>query len=206
VEQANAAVADLLRLCAFLALEAIPEDLFTQAASELGPSLQAVAANPLAFNEALGELLKYSLLKRDPANRSVTVHRLVQDVLKDAMPPEAHPHWTERVTKALNHVFPYVTFEAWSRCERYLPHALVCARLIEQYTLSLPKAARLLNSAGYYLEARGRYREALPLYQRALAICEQELGSVHPTTTRIQENYALFLQEMKRQQSSQSTT
>src|SRR5207302_10658956 len=46
VEQRSPAAADLLRLCAFLHPDAIPEEIITEGAGYLGPELQAVATNP----------------------------------------------------------------------------------------------------------------------------------------------------------------
>jgi hypothetical protein len=43
VEQANPAAAELLRLCAFLDPEAIPEDIIAAGAAEVGPLLHPVA-------------------------------------------------------------------------------------------------------------------------------------------------------------------
>ena len=38
---------------------------------------------------------------------------------------------------------------------------------MDEYSLSFPEAARLLNQAGYYLRERARYAEAEPLMRRA---------------------------------------
>jgi tetratricopeptide (TPR) repeat protein len=198
VEQANPAAADLLRVCAHLSPEAIPEELIIQGAPDLGPVLQAAVGDPFAFNAAVGELLRYSLIGRDPTAQTVAVHRLVQAVLKDEMDEDEQRQWAQRTVKAVNRVFPAVTFETWPQCERYLPQALACETLIREWNLSFAEAARLLNRAGGYLNERGRYPEALPLFQRALAICEQELGPHHPDTTTIRENYASLLKEIKR--------
>src|SRR5439155_9091855 len=83
VEQRNPAAADLLRLCAFLDPDGIPEDLLQQGASELGPVLQPVVNDPIAFNDAIQELRRFSLVRRYPESRLLTLHRLVQEVLKD---------------------------------------------------------------------------------------------------------------------------
>jgi TIR domain/NB-ARC domain len=91
VEQANAAAADLLRFCAFLAPDAIPEELFTESAVELGPTLEPIAADPSRFNAAIKELLKYSLVQRDPESKTLSIHRLVQEVLKDQMDEQTQP-------------------------------------------------------------------------------------------------------------------
>ena len=55
-----------------------------------------------------------------------------------------------------------VEFAVWDKCERLAPSAQVCATLVDEYHLSSPQAARLLNHAGYYLRERARYAEAEP--------------------------------------------
>jgi tetratricopeptide (TPR) repeat protein len=192
IEQANPAASDLLRLCAYLAADAIPEELFTEGATELGPVLQPVAADAFALNLAIRDLLNYSLVERDPATQTLSIHRLVQAVLKDAMDQETRHQWAERTVKAVDAAFPSFEFEDWPRCQRLLPHAQACAVLIEQWDLTFSEAARLLNEAGRYLGERGQYREALPLYQRALAINEQVLGHEHPDTATSLNNLAVL--------------
>src|SRR5712691_12826118 len=78
VQARSAAAADLLRVCAFLHPDAIPEEIISESAAALGPNLQAVAESPLAFNQAIGALLSYSLLKRQAEEHLLSMHRLVQ--------------------------------------------------------------------------------------------------------------------------------
>jgi len=106
IEQASPVAAEMLRLCAFLAPDAIPEEIFTEGGSELGRSLQVVGADPFEFNAAIGELLKYSLVRRDPQTSTFTIHRLVQTVIKDSMDGVLQRQWAERTVKVLAHVFP----------------------------------------------------------------------------------------------------
>src|SRR6266571_2172367 len=53
VEQANPAAAELLRFCAFLAPDTIPEELFSESATELGPTLEPVASDSSRLNTAI---------------------------------------------------------------------------------------------------------------------------------------------------------
>jgi hypothetical protein len=53
VEQANVAAADLLRLCAFLEPDAIPEDLISEGSAHLSPVLKRVAVDVLKLNSAI---------------------------------------------------------------------------------------------------------------------------------------------------------
>ncbi len=180
VEQADAVAADMLRLCAFLHPDVIAEAMILEGAIALDPVLQAIVDDPMRLDDVIGELRKYSLVRRNSETRTLTIHRLVQTVLKDAMDRETQRAWAERVVRLVDHVFPESDFASWTRCQHYLPHAQVCAELIEQWDLAFPEAARLLHRTGNYLYERGQYLEAEPLYQRALSIREQVLGAQHP--------------------------
>lgn len=160
IEQTNRAAAALLRLCAFLAPDAIPEEILTEGAPDLGNVLGSVTADPLKFNMAISVLLRYSLLKRDVDTKTFSIHRLVQTMLRDEMGPKAQRQWAERAVRAVNRVFPDPKMETWAQCERYLPHVQVCAELIAHYQLHFPEAARLLDRAGDYLQDHTRYNEA----------------------------------------------
>ena len=192
VEQANPAAAELLRFCAFLASDAIPEELFTQSAAELGPILEPVAANQYRLNAAIRELLKYSLVQRDAQTNTLSIHRLVQRVLKDQMNKEAQRKWAERTVKAVNHVFPNPEYTNWDICRRYFFHAQVCIAIIYQWELLFSEAATLLNNVGFYLWQRGEYEQVESLHQRALAIREQVQGPDHSDTATSLSHLAFF--------------
>jgi tetratricopeptide (TPR) repeat protein len=192
VEKANPAAADLVRACAFLAPDAIPEEIFTSGGRELGEPLAQAAGNPLAWDAAVEAAGRFRLIHRNVANDTLNIHRLVQEVLKDGMDTPTRRVWAERVVQALNEVFPSVEFRNWPQCERLIPHAIVAGRLVEDFGLDSVAAAHLLNQSGYYLDDRARYAEAEPLYQRALAIYEKALGPDHPDTATSLNDLALL--------------
>jgi transcriptional regulator with XRE-family HTH domain len=81
----NPAAAELLTVCAFLAPDAIPETFFIEGATCLGPMFEVLAADALEFNSAIKALLTYSLIQRNAETRMLTIHRLVQVVLKESI-------------------------------------------------------------------------------------------------------------------------
>jgi tetratricopeptide (TPR) repeat protein len=177
VEQANPAAADLLRLCAFLAPNAIPEEIITEGAADLGPVLEPVASDAVDLDEAIATLGAYSLLRRNATEKSLSVHRLVQAVIRDQMDEQDRHQWAQRAVRVVNAVFPEVEHQTWPQCDRLLPHAQACMILIEQERLTIPEAASLLTIMGWYLGERGRYTEAeLPLHI-AMVIHEQQSKS-----------------------------
>jgi tetratricopeptide (TPR) repeat protein/transcriptional regulator with XRE-family HTH domain len=168
--------AEVLAFCAFLHPDAIPEELLRKA-----PSLDL---DQLQFNEVIQALRRYSLIKRDSEKQVLSLHRLVQSVIRDRMDLQTFRHWTDSVLQAVNDAFPVVTFEQWMRCERYLSHALASVSWIEQEAVLFPQAVQLLEKAGAYLQERGQYKQAEPLLVRAIALREQHLLAEHSDTAR----------------------
>src|SRR5215467_9590640 len=182
IEQRSALASDLLRLCTVLHPDAIPEALFLRAATHLGPTLAALEADPLAFNQALAVIQNYSLLRRNGREETLSIHRLVQAVLADAMSEEECEQWRRRAIAALNTLFPSVRregWEQWEACSRLLPHVFSIAASTTPQAHNL-ELASLLTRAADYLGQRAQYEQAEPLYQRALSIGEQALGHEPP--------------------------
>jgi tetratricopeptide (TPR) repeat protein len=194
----NQAAAELLNTTAFLAPDAIPEEIFTEGAAELGPVLRAAADDPSQWNEAIGAALKVSLLERNPVERLLAVHPMVQAVAKSRMDAGECAQYAGQVVRAVNAAFPHPEFAAWDKCERLVPSAQVCAVLLDEYQLASPDAARLLNNAGLYLKQRARYEEAEPLYRRTLAVAEKSYGPDHPEVVTRLNNLAELLRATNR--------
>jgi len=157
-----------------------------------------VGTDAYLLNQSIEALRAYSLLRREASHEtapSLSVHRLVQAVLKDQMDEQSRHQWTQRAVRAVNAAFPYIEHRTWPQCDRLLPHALLCAELIAQEHMTFPEATRLLNQTGYYLKERARYTEAEPLYQRAISIREQQLGPLHPNTATSLNNLAALYQD-----------
>lgn len=186
----NPAAADLLRVCAFLEADAIPEEIFSEGAKGLGEEIGSLLESPLSLSDAIEAAGRHSLLHRHPEARTVSLHRLVQAVLIDEMDRDDRRMRAEQAVRRVNKVFPFVEYSNWPTCDRLIPHAQSLVSLIDEYSFDFPEAALLLNQAGYYLKQRAQYAEAEPLYQRALAITEKALGPEHPFTTACLNNLA----------------
>lgn len=182
VEKVSEAASDL-RFSAFLSPDSIPLELIEKGRGQLGPALVAalgdVEDDPLVLNKVMQPLTRYSLIRFDGDLQTYSIHRLVQEVLKDGMDPDTRRIWAERGVRALNEAFPYVEFDNWPLCERLLPHAKAAAKLIEEWDITFEAAARLLNQTGSYCTQRGQYAEVEPLFKRSLAIRENTRGPDH---------------------------
>lgn len=174
LEQSSPAAAELLRLCAFLAPDAIPEELISQGQRGLGPRFQPITSDLHTLNEAIGELQKFSLIQRNPENKLLRVHRLVQAVIQDNLEKKDREQWAERAVRMISSVFPEtVEMATWPSCLRLLPQAQVCSQLIRDASLLFPEAASLLFRTARYLKDRALYEQAEHLLRQSIHLWEQ---------------------------------
>lgn len=195
IESLNSAAADILRLLAFLHPDSIPDVLLTTAASELGDTLNQAISDPLRFNNLIGVLRRFSLIRRYPETKTLALHRLVQTVLIDTMSEGARYIWAERTLRAVNRAFPSGEFLTWSECQLYLPHTQACAAIVERWQIESLDAACLFSRAGSYLNERGHYATSERLLRLSLAINEKKLSWNHPDLARsLHDMGALYLE------------
>ena len=184
VEQLHPPAADLLRLCAFLHPAAIPEVLLLdETRSDESPELSGLLpgiADRAELNVALSVLLMFSLVRRNPAAHTLSVHRLVQAVIKGAMTEQEQRMWTERALALVSRAWPERGVAGWERCQDYLPHALLCTDLAARFALRSEDALNLLSEVGAYLSERAAYQEAERLLLQALALSESLRGANDP--------------------------
>jgi len=195
------AAADVLRLSAFLAPEAIPFEIFEQGASVLGPSIASALcdADAIAIAEMLRPLARYSLIKSDLRSRTFGVHRLVQEIVRSGIDPGLRKTYIERAVRAIDAAFPETNYANWSKCERLVAHLFAIDEWLLADDAGGGPAAQALSKAGDYLNQRGRYAEAKRTLERALALGERAFGIGHPdiATTlghfaRVHENLAMY--------------
>jgi tetratricopeptide (TPR) repeat protein/transcriptional regulator with XRE-family HTH domain len=178
IERENPAAAEVLRLCAFLAPDVIPEKLIIWGATHCTAQLQRLAVSEKHLKDAIKLLYSYSLIQRDATTQMLLIHRLVQAALIDAMPVEVRDEWKIRVLRILNVAFPEAPFQEWVRCGQLLPHVQVCIFEIEHEPIATQlEATALFDRAGIYLREQGQYTEAETLLRLSLTLREQHLSA-----------------------------
>jgi tetratricopeptide (TPR) repeat protein len=222
LQQENPAAVQLLGICAWLAPEPIPLDLFTTHPDRLPQPLAGTADDTLAFTDTVTAVVDYSLAKRSPT--SLQMHRLVQDVIRVShatphKPPRMAPPPTRRPANVPSYLTTAVDLlhtdapeqitsapQDWPRWQTLLPHVLAVTGRLE-FTDTPPDVqatggpyrqyvARLLDRAAAYLGAHGQPAAARPLAERALAVDEAELGPDHPDVATDLNNLALILRDL----------
>ncbi|HET8845131.1 MAG TPA: FxSxx-COOH system tetratricopeptide repeat protein, partial [Ktedonobacteraceae bacterium] len=178
VRQICATSVVFLQLCAFTAPEAIPIEVIMMALSHIvsSPS-SATLETPFLLDEIIEVLRGYSLVRRDAEVNTITVHRLVQAVLREELPAEKSQSWLEQLLHAFARLLPEdVTYTTWARWQRYMPHLLSCLDSNHEEERAALVTAGLLDRLGLYLQERAQYVRSEDLLQQALQSYEQHLG------------------------------
>jgi hypothetical protein len=168
----------LLELAAFLAPEPVPLTLFSDRAELLDEPLRSAAADPDALADTVGALVGYSLARR--SSDGFQLHRLVQAVIRQQLPPDRQQATAERVLALLAAAAPGDPEDpaSWAGYARLAPHLLATAPLGDHD----PASRRLVLDTIRYLQVHrdshaGR-AVGEPLLDRWRAI----LGPDHPDT------------------------
>ena len=196
VREESEEAADLLNLCAFLAPDEIPLEMLGEGAEHIPKPLASTAADRLAMNRAIRVLRRYSLI--DASDKSLSVHRLVQAVVRDRFGEDEADGWAETAVRLLSAVFPFKIDDVrtWHLCSRLLPHALAAAAHAEAREVALGETSFILNETGTYLRGRAEFAEAKAHYERALTLAEEVYGRDHPNVATIVNNLGLVLQDL----------
>ncbi len=199
VAQISPVAADLLHLCAFLAPDQIDRSLLSGGAEYLPRPLADAVRTPLAFDDAIEPILRYSLM--DATDGRLSMHRLVQTVTRDRLgrlgpaqrragwswlkrkgSANAQRTWAEAAVRLVDAAFPRAEADTWATCAALLPHALAACGHAERLDVAVTDTSRLLNRVGFYLGERAQFAQARDVLERALAACETSFGAAHANT------------------------
>jgi tetratricopeptide (TPR) repeat protein len=86
---------ELLRCCAFFGPEPIPRDVFRRGTPAAATGIGGVISDPIVLARVIRELGRFALVTID--GRSITVHRLVQALLRDELTDEARGRYRHDV-------------------------------------------------------------------------------------------------------------
>ncbi len=169
------AAAQLASVCAFLAPEPVPDDLFTGAPGELPGELAARAADPLAWRQVLARLARQSVARIDP--RGLVMHRLTQAILRDRLTGEqaaAIRACSEAILAAAD-PGPADNPVTWPRWAQLMPHLLAA----DLAATGSPDLRWMACNACSYLLARGDTRIAHDLAADLRQHWRDRLGDDH---------------------------
>jgi hypothetical protein len=194
LDREDPAAAQLASVCAFLAPEPVPDDLFTSVPRVLPGELAPRAADPLAWRQTLARLSRQSLARVD--QRGLVMHRLTQAILRDRLTAEqaaATRACTEAILAAADPGDPGNPV-SWLRWAQLMPHLLAA----DLAATGIPGLRWMACNACWYLLARGDTRTARDLAADLRQHWRDRLGDDHEHMLAIATHLASVLQAMGR--------
>jgi tetratricopeptide (TPR) repeat protein len=198
LEETTPLAADLMIICAFLAPNDIPFDIFSEAAEKLPEPMQEKVNDPLEFKNALAALRRFSLA--EVGQDALSVHRLVQMVARDRMGENGQKEWAGIALRLIDAVYKFEEHDlnTWKRAERLLTHGMTAVEV--EYDVLKTEAQKamssLCNEIGLHLQTFGGFDEAGRQLERALVIDEKTYGPDHPNVATSLSNLGLVLKDL----------
>lgn len=156
VEEASPGALALLQICSFFAPEFIPLSLLEWGKDMLPDPLPGTLNDPLARNRAFAALGNYSLVQLN-ANDFISVHNLVQDVVRDHIPTSRHDTMLEAVLKIQITASPFDKDDqrTWATSDLLSQHMLTSARLAKDTSVDKMIMTTAINDAANLLSVKG---------------------------------------------------
>lgn len=176
----------LLRLLAHLSTEPVAVAMLEAGSAILGEGTEFIAqeenaAKPEAIDVlgSLGELARFSLVLRQEA--SVSIHRLVQEVVRSRISAEDRAAWVEKSVHIVRDFPPGEANDVrtWPVWDQLRPHATRAIELAEAEGIEEATIA-LRCQLGLLLATKGLYELAEPLLFHALKFTEKYSDPEHP--------------------------
>ncbi|MBU1627220.1 tetratricopeptide repeat protein, partial [bacterium] len=169
--------ADLMNLVAFFAPDAIPIDIIKKGAKHLPEPLASAVSDNVRFNDCISALKKHSLVKR---NRNfLSIHRLLQIVVRESMPEDIQKKWIEITLRILNDAFIIDDKEpkSWVSCSQLLDHIQTSIGLADKFKIKFDLLDVLLFNLASFYHKYCNFNKAKNLLNIVLEISEKKYGT-----------------------------
>jgi tetratricopeptide (TPR) repeat protein len=211
IRQVQPVAEKLLSIFAFFAPDGISLSVFKLRADLLPEDMQKVVNNPVELEECLAALYSYSLIERE--GDFISIHRLVQDVIRISLSPNNFQKWLGLALQIIDKAFPYDEYDidTWSICAQTLPHALTASDYAEKHSVGLETASNLYQKMGDYLSDKAENERASELIEHAIKIRRElsmikdnklaesldTLGEIREAQSKLDEAFQLYEQANK---------
>ncbi|MFJ8359301.1 tetratricopeptide repeat protein [Streptomyces sp. NPDC093984] len=178
IERRNPQAVTLLDAMAWLAPDDIPRSL-----------LAPLCPDPLTLGQALGALFAYNMVAYSADRQSVSVHRLVQNVLRQRPTVEAKGYPPGR--RDAEHLIQLAVPDKDTdnpQWERLLPHILAFVESSPTDYKATSEITQVYQEASRYLDQQGRDAHSVGLRQAILDHRVRSLGDAHPNTLASRNN------------------
>lgn len=191
------AAGELLRLASFLAADDIPREGLAPGAEHLPHALAEAVNDPFVLDEAIAALRRCSLVEAQES--TLSVHRLVQAVVRDRLPDEDYAMWAEAAVRVVYEGLSADLEEGGTGSPdrgRFLPHVRPAADHAEAAGVAREVTEQLLIRAAKFQLETGAFVASRDLLEKALSIAEDIHGADHAHVATILTKLSRVLGEL----------
>ena len=195
---------DLLRLCAFLNPDGIRVEFLQRGSSGIEHELKDLLKDDLQLDGALQLLQRFSLIKFISEPRSITIHRMVQEVIQHNMNDDTLSSWWDLVMKIFLSAFPdEEDYRNRSECRKYQDQTLPSLLRLHAAVTS-PSVDQALYRLGSFLQHDGKYVEAGVIQEAGFQVSTAVWGVKAPRTLITMANLAATYRQLGRYEDAMS--
>ncbi|KAI9853128.1 MAG: hypothetical protein M1824_001541 [Vezdaea acicularis] len=199
----------LQNLLAFFDSDSVAERLLTNTRAPLTDDFLHFLSDELDFGDAVGSLLKLSLLNRSSSQKTLSLHRLVQTAIFCRLSNKEATSFFNITVQLLSSSFPNTWrekghqqghgWQTWETCKEILPHVQRLIELAKKHKLEANSTefAELIFRAGTYLWEIEQPTIALSFFNFGLSLGIDRSGPMCNPAIRLLGHVALDLSRPK---------
>lgn len=153
------------------------------------------AVDETLIDDLLEPLVSYSLIKKNLNNRTLSIHRLVQEVTRTSLSEREAPVYRAKLFQALANSFPIIRLETRPFAERLVRHVIKLFSISDESEHQDENIGTLAHRAGHCIEEMGDYRLAASIYVHAINIRKKLFGDAHVDLALTTNNLAVVYQK-----------
>jgi tetratricopeptide (TPR) repeat protein len=187
---------ELLRCCAFFGPDPIPRDVFRRGTQATGTQVSDLMADPILLARAIRELGRFALVTI--GGRAISVHRLVQALLRDELGEAEQARYRDDVHTILVAAAPEDAADdsQWWRYRELLPH--VTSEATDMARSRDPKVRAFVLDVLRYLSYSGDFTSCEALTRRFIDQWTADSGPDDPSVLGARRRYGDVLRQFGR--------
>jgi tetratricopeptide (TPR) repeat protein len=187
---------ELGELLSFLNPDEVLVEFLEAGSPALDGNLRRLVQNKFSFVKAVGGLQSLSFVKVGDCGKKISIHRLVQSVIREGLTPEIRLKRQKDVLCISERSFQSFSLETLNgdsraRYRRFLPQIIASLSAFEEEVYQLFALSSLSESLAAFLFEERQYFACQVLNQKILDVRRHKLGPDDPNTLRILRGLAL---------------
>jgi len=187
IEQIHPSILQLLYLCAYLDGRSIPLSLFTsflpQKKKDKTDFISLFTSfftkeeekKALDLDEIWDLLCRYAFIEYDNVSKSISMHELVQEIIRLHVPSKDVAGVVSRCAHLLKCAIPFDKndYTTWPKTQLYVSHVMNVVNYLKKQKITRGEYW-MISDMGWYLYLQGEYETSLELYTELYEMMKQQ--------------------------------